>query len=160
MKEFLALTQIREEGAESAATMVADLAACHDLLVKSVQSCLEIASKQMDDVTTDLMVRRSSAHHKAGWMLRSTLGDEPSRSNQDVARESPKAKKVSKEAKPKSKSKSKPVVKVSAPKVVAASVSSKAKKPAKVSPKPSKVVKPKASKPMANNKKKAPVALG
>lgn len=77
LAEFLRLTVISETSATSAAGMVADLAACNDRVASRSEACLKLAEDDGDDFTVDLMVRRIGAHGKAGWMLRSTLGDEP-----------------------------------------------------------------------------------
>lgn len=78
MAAFLASSAISEESASSAPGMVADLVACQARIISRINQCMSVAQSAKDDSTVDLMVRRLSAHRKAEWMLRSTLGDEGS----------------------------------------------------------------------------------
>ncbi len=70
--EFSKLMTITEaKNKIDAISMVKDLAASHETINKSLQSLLEQAKTENDDVTQDLILERMEYHEKTMWMLKS-----------------------------------------------------------------------------------------
>ncbi|TGY90057.1 DNA starvation/stationary phase protection protein [Marinicauda algicola] len=57
-----------------ATTMVKNLVAGHEQVVRTARKVLELASEHGDEATADLVAPRVSAHEKTAWMLRATAG--------------------------------------------------------------------------------------
>ncbi|MCI0400854.1 MAG: DNA starvation/stationary phase protection protein [Gammaproteobacteria bacterium] len=72
--EFTRLSSIRQiAGAPSAEDMVHVLAEGNETIVRTLREVIRVAEEISDDATVDLLVRRTQAHEKNTWMLRSTL---------------------------------------------------------------------------------------
>jgi starvation-inducible DNA-binding protein len=71
---FKKLTSIpEEEKVPSAKTMIQKLIQGHEILVQHARKLAQVAEKEQDPATVDLMGRRLNAHEKFLWMLRSQL---------------------------------------------------------------------------------------
>lgn len=57
-----------------ATTMVKNLVAGHEQVVRTARKVLELAGEHGDEATADLVAPRVSAHEKTAWMLRATAG--------------------------------------------------------------------------------------
>lgn len=57
----------------SAQQMVKDLLESQILIKNTLQQCLEIAQKAGDEVVAGFMIERLTFHHKASWILKSSL---------------------------------------------------------------------------------------
>ena len=69
---FKQLTQIKdEEKVLTAQDMLHHLANAHEVTIRHGRSLLEIAERESDGATVDLLGRRLGAHEKILWMLRS-----------------------------------------------------------------------------------------
>jgi len=72
---FANLTAIKDGSPEtSAPDMLRELMRDHETVIATGRQGIEIADEHGDDVTVDLITQRLSAHEKAAWMLRATLG--------------------------------------------------------------------------------------
>ena len=70
---FSELTTIKEAtGVPKAEAMVAQLAADHETIVKSIKALWLAAEKDRDEGTLDLLTQRLSSHEKTAWMLNSS----------------------------------------------------------------------------------------
>ena len=75
LSQFLKLAQIQDEhGVPSATTMVEQLVRDNEQVVRGCRQVVRLAQDAGDTVTEDLMNQRMSAHEKAAWMLRASLG--------------------------------------------------------------------------------------
>lgn len=63
-----------DAGKLSADDMVADLLSGHEAVVATIRKALTLAGEHGDEATADVLTPRLTAHEKAAWMLRSTLG--------------------------------------------------------------------------------------
>ncbi len=74
-RAFTKLATIKEapENPPPALNMIAELAADHEAMAKKVSKIYQEAENIGDEVTSDLAVKRGSAHEKNVWMLRSNL---------------------------------------------------------------------------------------
>ncbi len=54
-------------------TMVANLVAGHEQVVRSARAALKLAEEHSDEATSDLVAPRITEHEKTAWMLRATL---------------------------------------------------------------------------------------
>lgn len=71
---FSELTTLEEAtGVPKAEAMVAQLAADHEAITKSIKALWPVAEKDGDEGTLDLMTQRLSSHEKTAWMLNSSL---------------------------------------------------------------------------------------
>ena len=57
-----------------AATMVRNLVADHETVVRTARKALALAGEHSDEATSDLVAPRITAHEKFAWMLRATAG--------------------------------------------------------------------------------------
>jgi len=57
-----------------AATMVRNLVADHETVVRTARKALALAGEHGDEATSDLVAPRITAHEKFAWMLRATAG--------------------------------------------------------------------------------------
>ena len=57
-----------------AATMITNLVAGHEQVVRTARAALELAGEHGDEATSDLVAPRITAHEKFAWMLRATAG--------------------------------------------------------------------------------------
>ncbi|WGM30036.1 Dps family protein [Brevundimonas sp. NIBR11] len=72
---FANLTSIKDGDPENdAPTMLKELMKDHETVIATCRAALTVADDDGDDVSVDLLTQRLSAHEKAAWMLRSTLG--------------------------------------------------------------------------------------
>lgn len=72
---FANLTSIKEGDPEKEATaMLQELMADHETLIATARAGVEVAEDAGDVASADLMTERLSAHEKAAWMIRATLG--------------------------------------------------------------------------------------
>jgi starvation-inducible DNA-binding protein len=73
-KTYAALSTITD-GIEtlSAIDMVADLAKSQEIIIQSLEECIENAEQAHDNVIADAMIARVSVHRKNKWMLESIL---------------------------------------------------------------------------------------
>lgn len=72
---FANLTSIKDgDPDKDAAAMVKELMKDHETVIATCRAALKAADEDGDDVSVDLLTQRLSAHEKAAWMLRSTLG--------------------------------------------------------------------------------------
>ncbi len=55
-------------------TMVANLVAGHEQVVRTARAALKLAQEHDDEATADLVAPRITGHEKTAWMLRATLG--------------------------------------------------------------------------------------
>ena len=55
-------------------TMIANLVAGHEQVVRTAREVLALAGEHDDEGTNDIVAPRIRAHEKMAWMLRSTLG--------------------------------------------------------------------------------------
>jgi len=64
-----------EDGNENAdaATMVKELSADQENIIKSLKNVLDVAQEIGDEVTIGMVVDRIAIHEKNGWMLRSSV---------------------------------------------------------------------------------------
>ena len=60
-------------GAPDAETMVVELVAAHEAVVRTARGVFPIAERASDQVTMDLLTQRMQIHEKTAWMLRSLL---------------------------------------------------------------------------------------
>lgn len=73
-REFSELASIQEEtGTPDAMTMVKNLVADQEAVVKTARRVIEAAEAAGDNASADLGVRRTEVHEKNAWMLRSHL---------------------------------------------------------------------------------------
>ena len=63
-----------DQSTPDAQTMVANLVAGHEQVVRTARKALALAHEHGDEATADLIAPRISAHEKTAWMLRATLG--------------------------------------------------------------------------------------
>ena len=78
-KEFGELKSIKEGKANlSAEEMLEDLRSSHEQVVQTAKLALDIASKEKDDFTVDMLTQRIGAHQKEAWMISATLAGKPS----------------------------------------------------------------------------------
>lgn len=74
MKEFLDLASIEESASElSENEMLATLLSDHETIISQLAGGIELAQKNKDEGTADLLIGRSRKHLKIAWMLRSHL---------------------------------------------------------------------------------------
>lgn len=72
--EYSKLATIKEEtGTPSAETMVANLVAAHETVIRIAREIMPMADEVHDEVTSDLLTQRMQVHEKTAWMLRSLL---------------------------------------------------------------------------------------
>jgi len=71
-KNMASFEAINEDA--DATTMVKHIAACNRQLVKSLKDARDLAAKDDDKETEDLMIARIQVHEKHVWMLESYLG--------------------------------------------------------------------------------------
>ncbi len=73
---FQALATVKEEtGTPNATTMIQNLVADQETLVRTAREVMAIAEKAGDQPTADLLSDRMTLHEKNAWMLRSLLED-------------------------------------------------------------------------------------
>jgi starvation-inducible DNA-binding protein len=71
--EFLELGTVEDnQRADDPITMVENLAAGHETIVRTVRPLVDLAEKAGDVATADLVTERIREHEKVAWMLRST----------------------------------------------------------------------------------------
>lgn len=70
---FARAATVHEGRAAGAMDMVADLAAGHQAVARTLRNLVPLGEKAGDQATLDLVARRLAAHEKAAWMLRATL---------------------------------------------------------------------------------------
>lgn len=72
--KYSQITRIKE-GDESldAVTMLKDLAADQEVIVKTLNEVLKVAGESGDEVTIGIVVNRIEVHQKNAWMLRSSI---------------------------------------------------------------------------------------
>jgi starvation-inducible DNA-binding protein len=68
--EFSKIATIKEGKTHEAKEMIKELLHDHELMASLLRQDID---KISDDITIDLMIRRTDAHEKTGWMLRSSL---------------------------------------------------------------------------------------
>lgn len=66
-------TLAHDKGVLNEDTMIANLAAGNEAVVKSARACLKTAEEAGDQATADLMTQRCSIGEKAAWMLRAHI---------------------------------------------------------------------------------------
>jgi starvation-inducible DNA-binding protein len=72
--EFSALSTVKETlGTLSERQMLAILAEGNEAVVRTARSVLDVAEKNSDQPTIDLIAKRMQVHEKSAWMLRSHL---------------------------------------------------------------------------------------
>jgi starvation-inducible DNA-binding protein len=72
--EFMQLKTIPEAKSDlDAQGMIQDLIDSHQALLKTINKTLEIADKEEDEATENMMAERLEAHEKIIWMLKSNL---------------------------------------------------------------------------------------
>ena len=72
--QFSELASVKEEtGVPSAANMIKDLVASHEMTAKTARSVFPSAEEGKDEATMDLLTQRIQLHEKTAWMLRSLL---------------------------------------------------------------------------------------
>lgn len=77
MRAFLEQARLKEDTGTppDAATMIANLVADHEALVRSMRADIEMIDDEWDDVAAeDLLTGLMQNHQKHAWMLRSNLG--------------------------------------------------------------------------------------
>ena len=62
-----------DNGIPNATKMVANLAAGHETLARTLREGIQAAEAAGDDVTVDLLVQRATIADKTAWMLRASL---------------------------------------------------------------------------------------
>jgi starvation-inducible DNA-binding protein len=73
-KRFNQLSQIQEEqDTPDADTMIRNLIAGQEAVVKTAREVVKIADAANDEPTLDLLTQRMQVHEKTAWMLRSLL---------------------------------------------------------------------------------------
>lgn len=73
-RAYASLTSIEEsEETPNATTMIEELVAGHETLVKTLRKAFAPAEKGNDQATLDLLTQRIQLHEKTAWMLRSML---------------------------------------------------------------------------------------
>ncbi|MEN5146744.1 Dps family protein [Brevundimonas diminuta] len=73
---FANLTSIKDGDPEKDSTaMLQELVKDHGVVLATARAALEAADEAGDEASVDLMTERLTAHEKAAWMLRSTLGE-------------------------------------------------------------------------------------
>ena len=73
---FAELTGISEEtGVPEATTMIAQLVADQERVVRTAREIFPLASQAGDEPSADLLTQRMQVHEKTAWMLRSMLDD-------------------------------------------------------------------------------------
>jgi starvation-inducible DNA-binding protein len=73
-RDFGKLTSIKEsEGAPDATTMIRELVAGQEAVVRTARSVFPDADAASDEPTADLLTQRMQIHEKNAWMLRSLL---------------------------------------------------------------------------------------
>ncbi|MEZ5648131.1 MAG: Dps family protein [Alphaproteobacteria bacterium] len=71
---FAKLSAIKDgSGKLSASAMIKDLIAGREAADKNCRKALEVAQKNGDEVTADLMIGKMTDHEKSTWMLRSSV---------------------------------------------------------------------------------------
>lgn len=74
MKEFLALTSLKESSRDlSANQMIEELVKDHEALIKDLHVGISLAEEHEDQGTADLFIQQLRSHEKMAWMLRSSL---------------------------------------------------------------------------------------
>ena len=74
-EEMGASAKIKHDSATpDANTMVANLVAGHEQVVRTAREALKLAEEHGDEATSDLIAPRITLHEKTAWMLRATLG--------------------------------------------------------------------------------------
>lgn len=79
LKEFLQQTRLQEQPDEypNAHTMVANLVADHETMVRNLREDAQLCSETYKDVATeDLMIGLMQSHEEMAWMLRSFIEGE------------------------------------------------------------------------------------
>lgn len=73
-REFSRLTSIKEEASvPDAMSMIKLLVDGHETVIRTAREMVSICDKAEDIATDDLITRRTEAHEKTAWMLRSFL---------------------------------------------------------------------------------------
>lgn len=73
--EMAEAASIKSGGEETQANdMLKDLVKGHEAVVATIRKALSLADENNDEATADLLAPRVTAHEKAAWMLRSTIG--------------------------------------------------------------------------------------
>lgn len=73
-KEFLGLSTIEEaKGAPSDRDMIKLLEADQTKILNTLKGCLDVAQREGDEVTADMLISRMTVHEKNRWMLQSSL---------------------------------------------------------------------------------------
>ncbi|MBI1264573.1 MAG: DNA starvation/stationary phase protection protein [Alphaproteobacteria bacterium] len=73
--EMAAAASIKHDArTPDANTMLANLVAGHEQVVRTARAALKLAEEHGDEATSDLVAPRITAHEKTAWMLRATLG--------------------------------------------------------------------------------------
>ncbi|MBX3685078.1 MAG: DNA starvation/stationary phase protection protein [Rhodocyclaceae bacterium] len=73
-KAFASLTSIAEpEGVPDARTMIRELVAGQEAVVRTARSLMSAVGEVNDEPTADLLTQRMQVHEKNAWMLRSLL---------------------------------------------------------------------------------------
>lgn len=75
MRQLLELSSIGEPPGSDDMELVKALRDDHQLVCAACHQVLEIAEKEKDQATADLLVGRIEEHDKTVWMLTATLGD-------------------------------------------------------------------------------------
>jgi starvation-inducible DNA-binding protein len=70
---FKALSSISESKPKNSNEMLKALVQAHECVICLARRLTEVAEKQKDQATLDLLARRLGAHEKMAWMLRSHL---------------------------------------------------------------------------------------
>jgi starvation-inducible DNA-binding protein len=73
-REFSRLTSIQEEtSVPDAMSMIKLLVSGHETVIRTAREIVSVCDKADDIATDDLITRRTEAHEKTAWMLRSFL---------------------------------------------------------------------------------------
>jgi starvation-inducible DNA-binding protein len=73
-RDFAARTSIRDaDGVPPAETMIEDLLAGHEAVVRTARRVLPLAQEAGDEGTVNLVTDRMGVHEKTAWMLRSMV---------------------------------------------------------------------------------------
>ncbi|HND32179.1 MAG TPA: DNA starvation/stationary phase protection protein, partial [Myxococcota bacterium] len=62
------------EGVPDAQSMLREVLAGHEAVIRTARSILPLAERAGDQVSADVLTQRLNVHEKTAWMLRSMLG--------------------------------------------------------------------------------------
>lgn len=76
LREFVKSATLQEHPAKypSAKTMIANLLADHESVIRNLRKGIEVCGKADDAGTEDFLTQLMEKHEKTAWMLRATLG--------------------------------------------------------------------------------------